>query len=102
MLFRSNSENTTHPVAVKDPNAFDLYDMHGNVLEWVEDCLHDDYTSAPSDGTVWVDDKCSTARVLRGGSWSATIESRALRSSGRGGDVPEIKNSAYGFRCARD
>ena len=51
-------------------NAFGLHDMHGNAREWVEDCWHDDYNDAPSDGSAWTincDDEDS--RVLRGGSW---------------------------------
>jgi formylglycine-generating enzyme required for sulfatase activity len=57
------------------PNAFDLYDMHGNVWELVEDCWHDDYSSrgflsqAPTDGSAWTSACSTTEPVLRGGAW---------------------------------
>ena len=51
-------------------NAFGLYDMHGNVLEWCEDDFHSDYKGAPDDGSAWVkSDRKNTSRLLRGGSW---------------------------------
>ena len=61
-------EETT-PVGQFPPNAFGLYDMHGNVWEWCADTWHDNYDRAPRDGSVWIkngDDNCSP---LRGGSW---------------------------------
>jgi formylglycine-generating enzyme required for sulfatase activity len=57
----------THPVGEKQPNPWGLYDMHGNVREWVEDCWHDNYEGAPTDGSAWTQGSYS-ARVLRGGS----------------------------------
>lgn len=56
------------PVGSFEPNAFGLYDVLGNVLEWTEDCWHEDYTGAPADGSPWTSGDCN-ARVLRGGSW---------------------------------
>ena len=53
--------------AGKEPNAFGLHDMSGNVMEWVEDSYHDSYNHAPSDGTAW--DAAGAKGVLRGGSW---------------------------------
>ncbi len=58
----------TAPVGSFKPNAFGLYDMIGNVQEWVEDCWHDDYSGAPNDGSAWIKDKCSF-ELVRGGSW---------------------------------
>jgi formylglycine-generating enzyme required for sulfatase activity len=52
------------------PNAFGLYDMHGNVWEWCQDNLHSDYVGAPSDGSAWIDKNDNDLRVLRGGSWT--------------------------------
>lgn len=62
-----NSRNTTHPVALMQANAFGLYDMSGNVFEWVEDSYFDSYIGAPDDGSVRQGDE--TKRVVRGGSW---------------------------------
>ena len=58
----------TAPVGSFAPNAFGLFDMHGNVWEWVEDCWNESYAGAPSDGGAWRSGDCSV-RVLRGGSW---------------------------------
>lgn len=67
-----NSGRKTHPVAQKKPNAFGLYDMSGNAMEWVEDCWHSDYNEAPTDGSAWSSSglECKF-RVVRGGDWSA-------------------------------
>ena len=67
-IFENNSDDQTQPVRTKLPNAFGLYDMLGNVWEWVEDCYHGTFQGAPSNGSAWVDSGISN-RVLRGGSW---------------------------------
>jgi formylglycine-generating enzyme required for sulfatase activity len=67
--FESNANRRTQPVAGKKPNAFGLYDMHGNVNEWVADHWHDDYRGAPSDGSAWIEGGESAHRVYRGGYW---------------------------------
>ena len=58
----------TAPAASFTANAFGLYDMHGNVREWTQDCWNDSYKGAPSDGSAWLSGECGR-RVLRGGSW---------------------------------
>jgi len=91
-----------HPVGIKRPNAFGLYDMHGNVTEWVEDVWHDDYDGAlaPRDGTAWLSpaDRASR-RIHRGG--SLVNEAQLLRSARRFGDATVVRGSDLGFRLAR-
>ena len=88
----------TAPVGSFKPNAFGLYDMHGNVLEWVEDAWHDSYDGAPGDGSVFAggDDGF---RVLRGGSW-ATV-SDLVRVAYRDKSQPFDRSYLAGFRVAR-
>ncbi|MBI4568981.1 MAG: formylglycine-generating enzyme family protein, partial [Planctomycetes bacterium] len=66
--YDANSGNTAYLVGQKKPNAWGLYDMHGNVWEWCEDEWHDSYDGAPTDGAPWVSNK-GVYRVLRGVSW---------------------------------
>jgi len=89
-----NSGKTTNPVATKQPNAFGLYDMSGNVWEWVEDDYHENYNGAPVDGSVWQGD--GTMRVPRGGSWSYL-----QNAAKRGGSEPKYRFGTIGFRLAR-
>ena len=80
------------------PNAFDLYDVHGNVLEWTEDCYNDSYRGAPTDGSAWTSGDCSR-RMLRGG--SSNYYPGGLRSAFRGRNVSGSRNANYGLRVAR-
>jgi formylglycine-generating enzyme required for sulfatase activity len=89
----------TMPVGSFPPNAFGLHDMHGNVIEWVEDCWHDDYTAAaPTDGSAWLEGNCD-GRVMRGGSWEDF--QTELRSGARLGEFKDQSSYADGFRVAR-
>ena len=81
------------------PNAFGLYDMAGNVWEWVEDCWHDNYAGAPDDGTAWMRGRDCGRRVLRGGSWNAAPA--FLCSARRGVNVAGARNAVNGFRVSR-
>ena len=98
--FRDNSQSKTQRVAQKRPNAFGLFDMHGNVWEWTQDCWHGNYTGAPADGSAWTT-ACldSNYRVLRGGSWNYGPQN--LRSANRNRDTPDDRNINYGLRLAR-
>ena len=94
-------QSDTCPVGQYASNDFGLYDMLGGVWEWVADCDHNNYTGAPTDGSVWNDEQCVSPRVLRGGSWSGDY-SGALRSSNRTANDPVGWVDYSGFRCARD
>ena len=89
----------TAPVGSFSANAFGLYDVHGNVWEWVEDCLHPDYVGAPGDGRAWTSGGACGSRVLRGGSWSSTP--RHVRSAYRPSWFVGERFSGVGFRVAR-
>jgi eukaryotic-like serine/threonine-protein kinase len=80
--YSKNSGGQTHPVGQLKPNAFGLYDMLGNVWEWVEDTWHDSYAGAPADGRAWIDPGGESNRVLRGGGWRYVPQSArsAMRS----------------------
>ncbi len=91
--------NSTKPVKFYDKNAFGLYDMHGNVWEWIEDKWHDNYNGAPTDGSAWTSGG-STYRVLRGGSWVNALND--LRSAFRGGNSTTTRVKFYGFRLAQN
>jgi len=97
--YGKNAKGNSHPVGEKEPNAFGLYDMHGNVWEWVEDDWHDNYDGAPLDGQAWIDNPRAAARVIRGGSWN--YDARDCRSASRDYDAPEYRRAGLGFRLAR-
>lgn len=91
------------PVGSFRPNRFGLYDMLGNVWQWVEDCWHENYVEAPKDGRPWLVDGDCTKRIMRGGSWSNLAV--FVRSAARGhADAAgrDFDYSSYtGFRVAR-
>ncbi len=80
------------------PNAFGLYDMHGNVWEWCQDIWHNNYFGAPSDGTPWISNR-NPDRVIRGGSWHS--DARSCRSGYRESHHPGGLNT-LGFRVVRE
>ena len=103
--YDNNNEGTV-AVGSYPANAFGLHDMHGNVWEWVEDCWHDDYTDAPTDGSAWLSG-CEkyhreAIRVLRGGSWYLRFSDN-LRSAARSWYDASLRNvnNGFGFRVAR-
>ena len=92
------AEGKTVPVGRYASNAFGLHDMHGNVLEWTEDCSNDSYDGAPSDGSAWVTGNCER-RILRGGAWFSPWS--FLRSAYRYGSTAFRPSPYSGFRVAR-
>lgn len=91
---------TTLPVGAFSPNAFGLFDMHGNVLEWIEDCYAENYASGqPSNGAPYSPATCSY-RIARGGSWAN--DPSLLRSALRAGDPATARMKNLGVRVARD
>jgi formylglycine-generating enzyme required for sulfatase activity len=95
--YGSNSNGTTHPVGSKRPNAWGLYDISGNVWEWVWDWY---WKYEPGIVRDPQGPPTGKYRVLRGGSWPNVA--RNLRVTDRGGFVPTEKKSSIGFRCVRD
>jgi formylglycine-generating enzyme required for sulfatase activity len=88
----------TLPVDSFAPNPFGLFQVHGNVWEWVEDCWHAGYAGAPADGSAWTSPECNL-RVVRGGSWF--YAPGGLRSANRDRAKPANRYYDYGFRVAR-
>ena len=89
----------TAPVGSFRSNAFGLHDVSGNVYEWVEDCWHDSYAGAPSDGSAWTSGGDCGLRVVRGGSWNHG--QRPLRSASRFGEAAGARYGSVGFRVSR-
>lgn len=89
----------TLPIGSFEPNAFGLYDTHGNVRELVQDCWNSDYQGAPADGSAWQSGDCTRSPV-RGGSWSDY--GRILRSACRYHRPHRSTQNDYtGIRIAR-
>jgi formylglycine-generating enzyme required for sulfatase activity len=89
----------TAPVGSFAPNAFGLSDMLGNVFEWVQDCWHDNYQDAPTDGSAWVQNGCRQ-REMRGGSWFTTPA--YVRSAYRNWFEEDYRSNSIGFRVVRE
>lgn len=91
---------TVAPVGQFAPNAFGLYDMTGNVWEWVQDCYIMPYPSAPVDGSAFERDGECDRRSVRGGGWRTRPDRQ--RFTFRGRDPAALRSNAFGFRVARD
>lgn len=97
--YDKNSGGRTHSVGEKGANAWGLYDVLGNVWEWVEDDWHDNYQDAPTDGSARVDERRSGRRTVRGGSFGT--DARRLRAASRYSLHPDSRDLYFGFRCAQ-
>ena len=102
---KHGSVDSTVPVGSYSTNAFGVYDTAGNVAEWVEDCWHETYKDAPTDGSAWLSENegnCAE-RVVRGGSWNSGPGSTrpAFRDAGLSGEGFALWYNDVGFRIAR-
>lgn len=95
--YDKNSGHRAHPVGTCQPNSWGLYDMHGNVWEWVQDCYHDNYSSAPTDGSAWEVANCQQ-RVLRGAPSTAGPCTCAPRSGTGSGPRTGSSTAAFAVR----
>jgi formylglycine-generating enzyme required for sulfatase activity len=106
--FKSNSDGHSHPVGLKLPNAFGLYDTVGNVWQWTEDCYDNTYSPAPTDGRanetpstdVHARDNLGACLRVDRGSWFAFPE-WALRPATRERNPADYRDSVMGFRVAK-
>ncbi|MFL9827699.1 formylglycine-generating enzyme family protein, partial [Rhodoplanes sp. SY1] len=98
-VLKEHGLQRTVPVDYFEPNPWGLYQVHGNVWEWVADCYHESYSGAPSDGSAWITADCNR-RVLRGGSWVDYVGN--LRTAVRGRNTPAVRGSYNGFRLGRE
>lgn len=97
--FDGNSKCKTHPVGEKKPNPWGLYDMHGNVWEWVQDTWHNNYKDAPANGSAWEGGEFKNIRILRGGSYHELAGQ--CWSSNRNGARQSYKLWGVGFRLVK-
>jgi len=95
--YRSNSGGKTHPVGKKQPNAWGLYDMIGNVWEWTNDWYEKNYSGSATDPTGPV----GGSERVNGGGGSWNFDASYCRSARRGGSVPDSRFYTLGFRLAR-
>ncbi|MFO1426409.1 MAG: formylglycine-generating enzyme family protein [Steroidobacteraceae bacterium] len=93
-----NSDRTAE-VGSYPPNAFGLYDMTGNTAQWTQDCHHESYEGAPTDGSAWIEGGKCAQRNVRGGAWS--LFGWSVRTAQRIGDPADMRNDHLGFRVAR-
>jgi formylglycine-generating enzyme required for sulfatase activity len=93
----SDGHAHTSPVGLFKPNGFGLFDILGNVWQWVEDCWSATYQGIPADGSPMLSGDCNT-RIFRGGAW--TSHPRSARSAARTGDPHDNRTNDSGLRVA--
>lgn len=96
---KGGSHGGTTRVGSYQPNPWGLFDMHGNVWEWTQDTVHENYLGAPNDGSAWEQGGDRARRILRGGAW--LYQPRYLRAALRNGYSALLANDVVGFRVAR-
>lgn len=96
--YQYSAGGSTHPVAQKNMNGWDLYDICGNVYEWCQDWYHSNYDGAPTNGSAWTSPVTSD-RVIRGGGWNSSRE--CCRSASRDSRNPDLGDNSIGFRLIR-
>ena len=96
--YSGNNHGETKSVGQKDPNELGLYDLSGNVFEWIQDHWHSNYEGRPLDGSAWEDQAEGAYRVLRGGAWGESTQ--YCRVSSSDGGSPSSGGGDVGFRLA--
>lgn len=97
--FNGESRKATVAVNSFKSNPFGLYNVHGNIGEWVEDCWHDNYAGAPTDGSAWATSCIASTRVIRSLGWESY--QTFFRSASRIFSPPNFSYYGFGFRVAR-
>ena len=95
--YKNNSNNYVQPVGMRRPNAFQIYDMIGNVWEWCEDVFHLNYDGAPANGSAWLTNDELGQKVKRGGSFT-TRNFDFLRCAARASGSVDDRDVETGFR----
>jgi formylglycine-generating enzyme required for sulfatase activity len=97
--YRSNSKNSTHSVGKLQENSFKLFDMSGNVAEWVEDKWHTNYINAPANGNAWIKEGLNNYKTVRGGNFYSSVKQSMITY--RIGKMAEASLKNVGFRCCK-
>jgi len=101
--YSDNSDSLTHEVGGKTANAWDLFDMEGNVQEWTNDWYWDQYyANSPTNDPPGATSDQGSLKVMRGGSYMNTTTDHYLWMSFRAVTTPDMSATTIGIRCAKD